>query len=352
MRIKVELHLDQPLMRGLKLVLDGGTERWVDFKYEKLPYFCYSCGLIGHRYLACHKRLEEDQDSDSEDLPYPKSLMAIPFKSVTSKETSRGDSTTRMTDRKLTVVARGSRDKGKADDNISPHSLSDDAVSSYQGGLLDRQDNLNLKEALIEEGVITNKDGVMRGNNVNVKDSPRIVDDKECTSGQLTKNIVLGPVELMVGGPIVNKKYGQNSKEDNAIVSSKANNPVVGDNVTQAPDGLFDVAIVEASQDERKNFVDKPGGRWKRQKRKPKVEGALSSLVCYGKRKGNGASGVDKQRMKLSGADEGLQYTRLRLDETGGDVEGANVVVLFAYDALDTTKQGNPTVAVKPRGEI
>lgn len=27
--------------------------RWFDVQYEKLPYFCFSCGLIGHSEMDC-----------------------------------------------------------------------------------------------------------------------------------------------------------------------------------------------------------------------------------------------------------------------------------------------------------
>lgn len=41
MRVRIEMNILQPLMRGIKVVLDEGCDRWVNFKYERLPYFCY-----------------------------------------------------------------------------------------------------------------------------------------------------------------------------------------------------------------------------------------------------------------------------------------------------------------------
>lgn len=48
MRIKVRLDLTQPLQRGIKLRVSDSKEVRFDFKYKKLPNFCYNCGVIGH----------------------------------------------------------------------------------------------------------------------------------------------------------------------------------------------------------------------------------------------------------------------------------------------------------------
>lgn len=75
MRVRVEISVDQPLMRGCLLSFDDRDEgRWVSFKYEKLPCFCYKCGLIGHKFRECEKFLDEEIDSDSESFQYPKAL--------------------------------------------------------------------------------------------------------------------------------------------------------------------------------------------------------------------------------------------------------------------------------------
>lgn len=33
----------------------GHDEAWVNFKYEKLPNFCFFCGVIGHAEKFCLK---------------------------------------------------------------------------------------------------------------------------------------------------------------------------------------------------------------------------------------------------------------------------------------------------------
>ncbi len=56
LRIRVDIDITQPLLRGKQLRKDegeGGTPFWVDFKYEHLPIFCYRCGIIGHNGNDC-----------------------------------------------------------------------------------------------------------------------------------------------------------------------------------------------------------------------------------------------------------------------------------------------------------
>ncbi|XP_055830784.1 uncharacterized protein At4g02000-like [Solanum dulcamara] len=47
MRIKVLMSINRPLLRG-KLIKMGSKEKWVEFRYENLPYVCYYYGILGH----------------------------------------------------------------------------------------------------------------------------------------------------------------------------------------------------------------------------------------------------------------------------------------------------------------
>lgn len=52
LRIRVNVDITKPLERGRALQL-GGKSIWVNFKYEKLPNFCFYCGCILHGNKGC-----------------------------------------------------------------------------------------------------------------------------------------------------------------------------------------------------------------------------------------------------------------------------------------------------------
>ncbi|KAL3717122.1 hypothetical protein ACJRO7_008666 [Eucalyptus globulus] len=62
-KAKVKINLEMPLKTGVLLNLEN-KRLWVEFKYERLPNYCYSCGKIGH------------YASDCKDIPYENSGLA------------------------------------------------------------------------------------------------------------------------------------------------------------------------------------------------------------------------------------------------------------------------------------
>uniref|UniRef100_A0A2N9IMR2 Reverse transcriptase domain-containing protein n=1 Tax=Fagus sylvatica TaxID=28930 RepID=A0A2N9IMR2_FAGSY len=70
MRVRVQVELSKPLCRGCKLVLANGGERWISFKYERLPNFCYWCGLLSHREKDCKFWLNNQETLSREDQGY------------------------------------------------------------------------------------------------------------------------------------------------------------------------------------------------------------------------------------------------------------------------------------------
>ena len=53
LRIRVEVPIDESLRRGGYVKNEDGGRYWVDFWYERLPTFCYICGILGHDEKHC-----------------------------------------------------------------------------------------------------------------------------------------------------------------------------------------------------------------------------------------------------------------------------------------------------------
>ncbi|PPR91253.1 hypothetical protein GOBAR_AA29434 [Gossypium barbadense] len=65
MRLKVKINISKPLRRIVKLASRYGGETIGVIKYERLPDFCYVCGLIGHTSKNYKDNREGDGINDS-----------------------------------------------------------------------------------------------------------------------------------------------------------------------------------------------------------------------------------------------------------------------------------------------
>ncbi|XP_027171873.1 uncharacterized protein LOC113771491 [Coffea eugenioides] len=52
LKLLVNADLTQPLLRGTAVKMDG-VLNWISFRYERVPDFCYKCGIIGHSEKKC-----------------------------------------------------------------------------------------------------------------------------------------------------------------------------------------------------------------------------------------------------------------------------------------------------------
>ncbi|KAL5850007.1 hypothetical protein ACOSQ4_008020 [Xanthoceras sorbifolium] len=54
LRVKVSIDVTKPLKRVLRVKLDGSkAEKMLLLKYERMPEYCFCCGLIGHPFREC-----------------------------------------------------------------------------------------------------------------------------------------------------------------------------------------------------------------------------------------------------------------------------------------------------------
>ncbi|CAD6213027.1 unnamed protein product [Miscanthus lutarioriparius] len=68
LRAKVQINITKPLMRGVSIFsTKRQAKEWYEVRYEKLPNYCYSCGIIGYSSVECLTPAERDADGL---LPY------------------------------------------------------------------------------------------------------------------------------------------------------------------------------------------------------------------------------------------------------------------------------------------
>jgi hypothetical protein len=52
-KIKVCINITEPIKPGMFIGNTNDGIKWVDFRYENLPMFCFNCGLVGHNEDKC-----------------------------------------------------------------------------------------------------------------------------------------------------------------------------------------------------------------------------------------------------------------------------------------------------------
>lgn len=62
LRVRVLMDVTKPLRRKMKMKREGGDWFWIEFKYERLPNFCFLCGVLGNTERFCHKLFEGAND--------------------------------------------------------------------------------------------------------------------------------------------------------------------------------------------------------------------------------------------------------------------------------------------------
>ncbi|KAL8537960.1 hypothetical protein ACS0TY_000052 [Phlomoides rotata] len=79
---KVSMNIRKPLVRGITIRVEG-KHLWLALKYESLPIYCFSCGIIGHDYNNCksynrnlaYSTLELRATEEQEDVALPHNIV-------------------------------------------------------------------------------------------------------------------------------------------------------------------------------------------------------------------------------------------------------------------------------------
>ncbi|KAJ1376678.1 Zinc knuckle CX2CX4HX4C [Sesbania bispinosa] len=64
-KVQVQLVIDKPLLHGINVGSRKDGVFWVELQYERIPQFCYSCGIIGHEDSGCEAQGKVAEDTRS-----------------------------------------------------------------------------------------------------------------------------------------------------------------------------------------------------------------------------------------------------------------------------------------------
>uniref|UniRef100_A0A803Q028 Zinc knuckle CX2CX4HX4C domain-containing protein n=1 Tax=Cannabis sativa TaxID=3483 RepID=A0A803Q028_CANSA len=71
LRIRVGIDVSKPLLRGQMVTFPWmADDLWLDYRYERLPDFCYECGIVGHVFDKCALFMEKIDEGKEPDLSY------------------------------------------------------------------------------------------------------------------------------------------------------------------------------------------------------------------------------------------------------------------------------------------
>lgn len=75
--IRMSMDISLPLCWGRLVRMGGLSPTWVEFQYERLPIFCYWCGMIDHDKRECMLWMHSKESLRVEDKQYGPWLQAM-----------------------------------------------------------------------------------------------------------------------------------------------------------------------------------------------------------------------------------------------------------------------------------
>ncbi|XP_074314076.1 uncharacterized protein LOC141649280 [Silene latifolia] len=148
-RVRVLFDIREPLKTAIPIRVRDGRTISFPVKYERLPTFCYGCGIIGHGEKDCEHGPYED-----EDLKFGEWLRASPWKVVKTEKESSG---------KAARDLRAKFDEVSAKETEETISKMIDKLKSIALGLRTKKQAASEEGEKAETGIVAGREEVVGG---------------------------------------------------------------------------------------------------------------------------------------------------------------------------------------------
>ena len=91
LRVRVSVDTTKKLVRGKKINIEDCGSRWVYFKYERLPNFCYRCGMLDHGEKECLEQAPVEESGEKGNAQYGPWLRGEPGRRANKEVESTGE---------------------------------------------------------------------------------------------------------------------------------------------------------------------------------------------------------------------------------------------------------------------
>ena len=285
-RIRITINITQPLKKVLFLKQEGETDIPMPAVYERLPDFCFCCGIIGHQYKECSKY----QGQPKEDFPFGVWMKAITIggrlKKYRNKERWQNEGNRAA---KLASSEQYEQSQQNQQEQMNPNDkngLEPDMEEMSQT----REHDSNIEvQRVVEKHLMEGGTELMAKKQVDGKMERVVIDN------------VTAPRELRIQAGVEVSKVRENSKTAGVemfkeIMGPKAilNSPTRLNYEETEEERIRDGLGVSQSQANRQ--------KWKRQTRAFKSEGGIKLGSGAQKRPNNEAIGLSPKQKKCRGA--------------------------------------------------
>lgn len=82
LQVWIRFDATKKLIKGKRVIIEGGESKWVFFRYERLPNFCYRCRMLDHGEKDCWEKMSTTNEGGRGCMQYGAWLRGKPGRCV------------------------------------------------------------------------------------------------------------------------------------------------------------------------------------------------------------------------------------------------------------------------------